>query len=68
MSKQCPIRGCLGEKQDNQVFCRDHWFQVPKPIRDAIWEAYCRKDRNASLKNIAEAMRFIRDSKQRPAE
>lgn len=22
------------------MMCRQHWFQVPKPIRDEVWRAF----------------------------
>jgi hypothetical protein len=45
---------------DDKVFCRPHWFGLPKPLRDAIWDAYRRRDRSASLHNIMEAVRWYR--------
>ena len=62
MKKRCPARGCSALIPRSRAFCRDHWFQIPKPLRDAIWGAHRRKDRTASLRNIREAMRLLAKS------
>lgn len=36
----CAAKGCSEEIPDHLLMCRSHWFSVPKPIRDEIWEAY----------------------------
>lgn len=35
--KYCPITKCPKRRGDDQVMCRDHWFKVPKNLRDKIW-------------------------------
>jgi hypothetical protein len=37
---RCPGLGCERRVPADQVACRDHWFQVPKPLRDEVWSAW----------------------------
>ena len=37
---ECPAPGC-GVKIPGRLFaCREHWFVLPKPLRDRIWATY----------------------------
>lgn len=38
--RTCPIDGCEKQHKRNMLMCRDHWYMVPKPLRDALWSAY----------------------------
>jgi len=40
MSHQCHARGCTIPVPPEKLMCRDHWFMVPKNIRDAVWANY----------------------------
>lgn len=37
---RCPHPQCQREKKSQEYACRQHWFQLPKPIRDDIWRGY----------------------------
>lgn len=37
---RCPAPGCEAQVPSNQYACRAHWYSLPKPLRDAIWDAY----------------------------
>lgn len=42
--RQCPVNEC-GARCTNvhtpdKLMCRTHWFQVPKGLRDEVWDAY----------------------------
>lgn len=37
---RCPGPGCERRVPADQLACRDHWFQVPKPLRDEVWSAW----------------------------
>lgn len=37
---ECPAPGCELFVPDTTLACRRHWFQLPKVIRDWIWEEY----------------------------
>lgn len=36
----CPAKGCDRTVPRSALACRDHWFSVPKPMRDELWAAY----------------------------
>lgn len=36
----CHARGCTRKVPPERLTCRDHWFLIPKKIRDAVWAAY----------------------------
>jgi hypothetical protein len=39
--------------------CREHWFKLPKPLRDAIWREYRpgqEADKRPSKRYVATAM------------
>ena len=38
--RECPIKGCSTEHPRSLLMCREHWRQVPKPLRDTLWRAY----------------------------
>lgn len=39
-SHECPKNGCDRRVPFHMLACRAHWYQVPKPIRDAVWRTY----------------------------
>jgi hypothetical protein len=39
-SKKCPWPGCVKQIPLALHSCQQHWMVLPKPIRDAIWDAY----------------------------
>lgn len=36
----CPATGCTRRVARHQLMCRPHWYMVPKPLRDAVYDAY----------------------------
>lgn len=40
MSHTCHWPGCKTEVPPKLWGCRDHWFRLPKYIRDNIWATY----------------------------
>lgn len=36
----CPARGCEVYVRDDTLACRKHWFQLPKALRQRIWDEY----------------------------
>jgi hypothetical protein len=36
----CPAAGCTRRVGQRMLMCRAHWFMVPKPLRDAVYDAY----------------------------
>ena len=40
MSHHCHARGCTTRVPPEMLFCRGHWFRVPRKIQRAVWAAY----------------------------
>ena len=41
MSKHtCHWTNCQREVPPSMWGCKEHWFKLPKPLRDAIWQEY----------------------------
>jgi len=36
----CHWTGCERQVPPAMWGCKEHWFKLPKPLRDAIWQAY----------------------------
>jgi len=70
----CHAAGCDREARPKQLMCRAHWFSLPLPLRDAIWDTYrawskksaSAPTRLAAMKayrrNILEARRVIAEA------
>jgi hypothetical protein len=39
-ASRCPIPGCLSQIDPTRLMCRDHWYLVPKQIRDRVWATW----------------------------
>ncbi len=65
MTHLCHAHACSTPVQPAMFMCRSHWFKVPKPLRDAIWETYRRgqeddkRPSDAYLKNASEAVKAV---------
>jgi hypothetical protein len=56
----CHARGCNRPVPPKMFMCRTHWFSLPKPMRDAIWDVYVpgqevRKDPSPEYIETAQA-------------
>jgi len=40
MNHECPADRCSRSVPSHMLMCRNHWFMVPKPLRDDVWDAY----------------------------
>ena len=40
MNHICPGPGCEQEVPSHMLACSRHWYQVPKPIRTAVYRAW----------------------------
>lgn len=40
MTHECPAPGCDRQVTSSQLACRRHWFQLPRPLRNALWDTY----------------------------
>jgi hypothetical protein len=39
-SHRCPVTRCPVRVAPDRLMCRPHWYQVPKPMRDAVWATW----------------------------
>jgi hypothetical protein len=37
---ECPRDGCTRQVPEHMLMCRNDWYQVPRPLRDAVWAAW----------------------------
>jgi len=42
VTHQCPGPGCPAEVDSSMLMCQACWYQVPKPIRAAVWRTWRR--------------------------
>ena len=42
MTHDCPGPGCAKEVDSSLLMCPACWYQVPKPIRAAVWRTWRR--------------------------
>ena len=52
----CKAEGCGVQVKDDLLMCRRHWYMVPKPLRDAVWETYRHGPRRAYVANVRQAI------------
>jgi hypothetical protein len=36
----CPVEACSRRVRYEMLMCRNHWYQVPRPLRDAVWATW----------------------------
>ena len=36
----CPVPGCHAQIDPSRLMCRNHWYLVPKQIRDRVWATW----------------------------
>ena len=39
-SGRCPVSGCRERIDPSRLMCRDHWYLVPKDLRDMVWATW----------------------------
>lgn len=37
---RCPGPNCNRKVSEDKLMCRDHWYQVPRELRDNVWRTY----------------------------
>lgn len=40
MNHRCPGPGCVAQVPPEMLMCRRHWYQVARPLRNAVWRAW----------------------------
>lgn len=56
--RACPHPDCRQMVSAEMFGRRTHWFQLPKPIRDAIWASHRAGDRVAHSRAMMDAVRY----------
>lgn len=62
MAHTCHALGCSVDVPEHIFACKQHWYMVPKPLRDAIWRTYRRGQevtKNPSKAYVAAATAAI---------
>ena len=42
LTHECPAPLCTEQVDPDMLMCPRHWYQVPKPVRAAVWRAWRR--------------------------
>jgi hypothetical protein len=40
LTHECPKPGCREQVEFDRLACRQHWFELPKDLRERLWEAW----------------------------
>ncbi|WP_218578852.1 hypothetical protein [Vineibacter terrae] len=56
----CHWPGCTRQVPPAMWGCREHWYRLPKPLRDRIWRAY-RPGQEADQRPSREYLEAARD-------
>lgn len=62
----CGAPGCTVEIRRGMLMCRDHWYQVPRPLRLAITSAWKERRIHDWSANCLEARRLLAAGAARP--
>lgn len=57
--RTCDAPGCRTLVRRGILMCRHHWFQVPKPLREAISQTWAAGQIQAWSANCLEARSFL---------
>ena len=60
----CIKPGCNEIVSSNKAACPSCWKQVPKPLKDALWDAFRRGNMMASLQHLWETVGYFLDDDQ----
>ena len=61
----CPGPHCDRQVDYRMLACRTHWYQVPKPLRDAVWRTWA-DGRGAGMLAHAHAINNAVDTMRPP--
>jgi hypothetical protein len=53
---ECPWPGCGSRVAREQWGCRNHWYRLPKNLRDQIWRGWRNRQRTGDLTEHMEAL------------
>jgi hypothetical protein len=58
----CPHPTCGRQVPLTQFACRNHWYRIPKDMRDAIWAGYRSGDTLGHMQAMSDARRWLREN------
>jgi len=58
-SATCAAECCQLVVEEGMLFCRPHWADLPRDLRDDIWKAFRRKDRERFEMLVTEARELV---------
>jgi hypothetical protein len=50
---ECPKTGCVKQIDYTMLMCARHWYQVPAPLRKAVWRAWRNGEGAGSAEHLA---------------
>lgn len=59
MQTKCPIQGCGAAKRPDQLYCKAHWFSLPKTLQRKVWSTWRQVERR---RRDAEAVMEYREA------
>lgn len=62
--RKCLLKRCGRSRHAEQIFCHEHWFELPQRLRDDIWRSYRALDQRRSRQLVREALNWFRDRGQ----
>jgi hypothetical protein len=58
---KCAVTGCSALIQGTNLMCGVHWYQVPKPVRDAVWTEFQKQpDSKSHLAAVKLALKAVK--------
>jgi hypothetical protein len=62
-SHACPGVGCRMRVRPDRLACSNHWYRLPKELRDAVWLAWQNSPGSSEhMAAMAEAVRWYREN------
>ena len=58
----CQLDGCGREKRHDQLFCKHHWFMVPKSIQNRVWNSWRRVQRHEGSGAISDYRTAVQEA------
>lgn len=60
----CHAETCDIDIPKTMLFCKPHWFSLPKTLRDAIWSTYQRGQETGNPRPSAEYLANVREAQR----
>ncbi len=64
---KCPVGGCIVQVRHDLLMCKQHWFMVPAPLRDAVMKTWRRGNMRPYMAARQAAIKAVDDIITPPA-